>query len=309
MAEFQTIKLADIIVPDRLRIIEEDHALAISASIVEHGLINPITVRRTPPATKPFKPFTLIAGAHRMRAVELADDDQIEAMIVDADKDEAQLVEITENLFRNELSALDRAMFVMSYREVWERKYGKIEAHRRNGANLAQLIADEAEAGFAIHVADRLGLSKRAVYRAQNLAQKLSPDLRRTLRGTPDADNQSLLLKLAKLPADRQKLVSLAYQSERDMAKALDLTNPDAKAQVTKSAQDRLFETLLSTWGRADAKTRQRFLEYVAANASKPRERMPKLSELVAEIDAKTPPGGGRASGPQANHHLRNDRE
>lgn len=71
MAEFKSIALTDIIVPERLRLVEEDHALAIQASIVEHGLINPITVRRTPPATKPFKPYTIVAGAHRLRAVEL----------------------------------------------------------------------------------------------------------------------------------------------------------------------------------------------------------------------------------------------
>jgi ParB family chromosome partitioning protein len=136
MAEFRMIPLADIIVPERLRAVEEDHALAIQASIVEHGQINPITVRRTPPATKPFKTFTLIAGAHRMRAMELLDLWEIEAVILDADRDEAQLLEISENLFRNELSALDRAVFVITYRDAWERKHGKI---RRGGDQTLKL--------------------------------------------------------------------------------------------------------------------------------------------------------------------------
>ncbi|MGQ4812513.1 ParB N-terminal domain-containing protein [Agrobacterium vitis] len=47
MAEFKTIPIDQIVVPERLRAVEEDHALAIAQSIVEHGLLNPITVRNT----------------------------------------------------------------------------------------------------------------------------------------------------------------------------------------------------------------------------------------------------------------------
>lgn len=210
MPEFKTLPLDKILVPERLRVVEDDHALAIQASIVEHGLINPITVRATPRAARPY---TLVAGAHRLRAYELADDDwsrEIEALVIEGDKDEAALVEITENLFRNELSALDRAMFVMSYREIWERKYGKIDpkgGRPRNSVNLTEILAQEASAGFSSHVAERLGLSVSAIERAQRIALKLSPDIRRELRGTPDADNQSLLLKLAKMPPELRTAV------------------------------------------------------------------------------------------------------
>jgi len=279
MAEFLTIALADIIVPERLRIVEEDHALAISASIVEHGLLNPITVRRTPPATKPFRPFTLIAGAHRLRAIALLDEQQIEATIVDADKAEGQLIEITENLFRNELSALDRAMFVMSYREIWEAKYGKVRPGNR--ANIAQLMEDEAAAGFSKHIADRLGLSRRSIVYAQQIAKSLAPDLRRTLRGTPVADNQSQLLKLAAMEPARQKKIALAYSEKHNLGKALALTDDNAKAKEDHSAQDGFYDRLTATWERADEKTKARFLEHIGASIEKPREKLPSVSEIV----------------------------
>jgi ParB family chromosome partitioning protein len=280
MAEFKSVAIADIIVPERLRIVEEDHALAISASIVEHGLINPITVRRTPPATKPFKLFTLVAGAHRLRAIELLDGNEIEAMIVEGDKAEGQLIEITENLFRNELSALDRAMFVMSYREIWEAKYGRVRRGNKS-ANLAQLIEGEARRGFSVHVADRLGLSKRAIYRAQEIAQKLSPELRNTLRGTPDADNQSQLLKLAAMEPARQKKIALAYSQNHDLGKALSLTDDNAKAKEDHSAQDSFFDRLAATWERADDKTKMRFIEHIGAFIRKPREKLSSVSEIL----------------------------
>ncbi|WP_273722012.1 chromosome partitioning protein, partial [Bartonella sp. ML71XJBT] len=44
-----------------------------------------------------------------------------------ADKDNAALLEVAENLFRNELSVIDRALFVQTYRELWEKKYGEIK--------------------------------------------------------------------------------------------------------------------------------------------------------------------------------------
>lgn len=304
MAEFQTIVLTDIIVPERLRAVEEDHALAIQASIVEHGQINPITVRRTPPATKPFKPYTLIAGAHRMRAIELLGLWEIEAVVLDADREEAQLLEISENLFRNELSALDRAMFVLTYREVWERKHGKI---RRGGDQTAKLaespldqIANEAEQGFSVHVAEKLGVSKRAVERWQTLGQKLDPALRQKLRGTAEADNQSLLLKLARMEPARQRKVATAIEQGQAIPTAIELTDTAAKAKATKSEQEELFDRLVATWARADEQTKARFRAHIRP----PRETLPTLSELLAEGEA----AGGRASRPGASHDLRRDR-
>lgn len=299
MAEYTTIALVDIIVPERLRVVEEDHALAIQTSIVEHGLINPVTVRRTPPATKPFRPYTLIAGAHRMRAIELLDEREIEAVILDADKDEAQLLEISENLFRNELSALDRAMFVMTYREVWERKNGAIRRGGDQSANIAPrsdpitLIEQEAAAGFSLHVAERLGVSRRTVMYAQEIAQKLAPTLRQKLRGTPAADNQSLLLKLAKLEPARQQKVALAVDQGHDIPTALGLTDVAARPKAQKSEQEEIFERLVATWDRAEKDTRKRFLEHAGKAAAQraSRETLPSVSELLADGGV----GGGAA--------------
>ena len=115
MSISKSIPLADILVPERLRTVDEDHALAIQASIVEHGLLNPVTVRQTPNGKHGY---TLVAGAHRYRAIELLDEKEIDAIVVKADADEAVLIEIEENLFRNDLSVMDRAVFVQTYRDV-----------------------------------------------------------------------------------------------------------------------------------------------------------------------------------------------
>ncbi|TBZ98270.1 chromosome partitioning protein ParB [Rhizobium leguminosarum bv. viciae] len=263
MAEFKRILISDIVIPDRLRAVEDEHALAIAQSIVEHGLINPITVRATPNA-KGGK-YTLVAGAHRLRAIQINDDVEVDAMIVEGDKAEAQLVEITENLFRNDLSVMDRAIFVQTYRDVWEKAHGKIGAGRPgNRANLAQLFADESEAGsFSKHVADRMGLSKRAVEYLNKIAQNLHPDVRSAVRGTPIADNQSALLKIAKMEPIKQRQTAVAFRTEPDLKKAFALVDPAPQLSRKQVEQATLLSRLVTAWEDASEETRNQFLEHI----------------------------------------------
>ncbi|WP_375673834.1 ParB/RepB/Spo0J family partition protein, partial [Bartonella sp. TS82HLJMH] len=125
MAQFQKLALDVIVVPKRIRPVDDEHAKALAQSMAREGLMNPITVRHTPNAKEGN--YTLIAGAHRLRAAELLGYSDIDAVVVQADKDNAALLEVAENLFRNELSVIDRALFVQTYRELWEKKYGEIQ--------------------------------------------------------------------------------------------------------------------------------------------------------------------------------------
>ncbi|CDZ61475.1 ParB domain protein nuclease [Neorhizobium galegae bv. orientalis] len=262
MAEFKRILISDIVIPERLRAVEEEHALAIAQSIVEHGLINPVTVRLTPSA-KGGK-YTLVAGAHRIRAEEINEEIEIDAMIVTGDKAEAQLIEITENLFRNELSVIDRAVFVQSYREIWEQKHGKIEAGRPgNRINLIQLFEDESGAGFSKHVADRMGVSVPAIKRLNQIAQNLHPDVRAAVRGTPVADNQSALLKIAKMEPLKQRQAALAFRAEPDLKKALALVDPPPQLSKAQVEQATLLSRLVTAWEDASEETRSQFLDHI----------------------------------------------
>lgn len=262
MAEFKRILISDIVIPERLRAVEEEHALAIAQSIVEHGLINPITVRSTP-AAKGGK-YSLVAGAHRIRAEQINDQAEIDAMIVEGDKAEAQLIEITENLFRNELSVIDRAVFVQSYREIWELKHGKIEAGRPgNRINLIQLFEDESASGFSQHVADRMGLSVPAVKRLNQIAKNLHPEVRAAVRGTAIADNQSALLKIAKMEPLKQRQTALAFRAEPDLKKALALVDPAPQLSKKQIEQATLLSRLVTAWEDASEETRNQFLDHI----------------------------------------------
>lgn len=270
MAEFKTLKLTDILIPERLRAVEEEQAIAIAKSMVEHGQITPIAVRATPAASAPY---TLVAGAHRIRSAAINAWDEIDAIVVKADKAEALLLEISENLFRNELSVIDRAIFVQTYREVWEQKHGTIgrggdqKSNRQVGGLIGQsvvdLIAEEAEKGFARDVADRLGISKRATERLDQIARNLHPSLRQRLRGTAAADNQSLLLKLARQEPGLQKKMTTALDRGSDVKSALSILSEPA---VAPDRQTAVRGALVNKWSEADAASRAYFLDHIAGD-------------------------------------------
>ncbi|TRA97009.1 MULTISPECIES: ParB N-terminal domain-containing protein [Agrobacterium] len=265
MASFKSISLKSIHVGERARPVDEDHALAIAASMAERGLINPITVRSTPNAKKGETPYTLVAGGHRLRGAELNNWSEIDAIIVSADAAEAQLMEISENLFRNELSALDRGLFVVKFREIYEEKNGKIERGRYADEKCHDdtfIFAPGKE--LAERVQERLGIGRRTYFRATEIGLKLHSTLRQALRGTDAEDDQSQLLKLAKLPKDEQVKIAAALKEEPDLKRALAFTKPPALvATPTPVSQSSLLTKLTATWDNASEETRAAFLEYI----------------------------------------------
>lgn len=253
MVEIKSLPLNDINLGERLREIEEDHAQAIAASISEVGLLSPITVRATP-ASKGGK-FTLVTGAHRFRAHQILDAEHIDVILVKADSAEAQVLEITENLFRNELSVIDRAVFVQKLRELWEDRNGAIKSGRpeNNGVNFTLLSAG----GFSSHVADRLGISKESAKLIDRLARHLHPELKSALRGTPVADNQSALLKLAKLEPAMQRRAAIGWRETGDIKQVFRLLQNKAAPEL--SADEQTFSKLADLWARANDEIKRRF--------------------------------------------------
>ena len=217
MTKLAAITIADVNIGERLRPVDTEQAKALAFTIGRHGLINPITVRSTP-AAKAGK-FTLVAGAHRLEACRLLGWEQIEAIVVKANSDEAEVLEIAENFFRNDLSAIDRAAFGERFRELWEKNVGPINSRKRRevGANLAPIFQGQ----FKDAVAKRLGVSPSAAKRLHRIATGIHPELRSILRGEPYADKESFLLKLAKLPADDQLRIAASLKEKPDLKLAL----------------------------------------------------------------------------------------
>ena len=83
---------------------DDEMLLDLSESIQQHGLMQPITVRKMPQDT-----YQLIAGERRMRASKLANIEYISAIVIDADDEKVAILALLENLQRADLNYLEEA--------------------------------------------------------------------------------------------------------------------------------------------------------------------------------------------------------
>lgn len=276
MAELIRLKLKDLYRGDRLRPVDMGIAAAIGASFEERGQISPITVRRTPAKGKGATPYTLIVGGHRCAGADIIGWEELDALVVEADGPEAQMMEIAENLFRNELNALDRAIFVIKYRELWEDQHGKIERggdQKSKDTECPLIFARGRE--LSQHVRERLGFGETTYKKVTRIGQNLHPTLRAAVRGTEAETDQSKLLKLAKLSADDQLRVAASLKEKPDLKLALSWLKPE-KPKADPQAE--LLKKLLAAWENASEETRQEFLVQIGAEADGT------LGEMMADI-------------------------
>ncbi|MEN5297855.1 ParB/RepB/Spo0J family partition protein [Brucella sp. TWI559] len=267
MATFKTIPLRDIFIGERARPVDEEHALAIAASMAERGLINPITVRSTPAANGGNTPYTLVAGGHRHRAAELNQWEEIDVIVVSADASEAQLMEISENLYRNELTALDRAIFVMKFREVYEEKFGKINPKggrpKKQDHDGPVIFAHGRQ--LSERVQERLGFASTTYKRVTAIGQKLHPALRQAVRGTDVENDQKALLKLAAMPETQQAGIAAALKHEPDLKKVLEMDKP---AKPQPDPETLALDALKRGWDKASEDVRALFLQHIGLGAA-----------------------------------------
>ena len=96
----------DIIAPNPnqpRRYFEQSAMEELKNSILEYGVIQPITVRRVQGE------YELVAGERRFRAAQMAGLTEIPAIVVDADSDKSAILALLENLQREDLSFFEIA--------------------------------------------------------------------------------------------------------------------------------------------------------------------------------------------------------
>lgn len=255
--EITAISLDQIDAADRLRPVDPAHVEAIAASIALINLMQPIVVR--PDGNR----YRLVAGAHRLAAVQKLGHSDIDAIIENLTVDEARLVEIDENLMRRELSALDRAIFLAERKEVYDALNPETVRPGRKAKETAKTFRQFGQT-FSKHTAGRLGLNKRTIEIALALVKNLAPEARDALRLSDVADNQSELIKLAALDPAQQ--VSIA----REIAEGRAAKPKQARLAlgidvlVEQDPQEKLFAQFLALFARMEAPTRKRVADHIA---------------------------------------------
>lgn len=156
-----------LIVPDvhRRRPINETVVKELAESIKREGLLHPITVRLD------GNRLRLVAGAHRLEAVAMILGlDTISAIICDLSDDEAEVVELEENLVRNDLTKAQRDENICRLAELL--KLGQnVPVSDKGGRG---------RIGISAVLSQRLGLQKKTVQRALRGGKQYVP------RNTPE---------------------------------------------------------------------------------------------------------------------------
>ena len=223
--------------PEQPRLAFNEETLQeLSASIREHGVLQPILVR-------PLEGnrFQLIAGERRWRASKLAGVDSIPALIEDIDDDTALEISIIENLQREDISPLDEAAMYdrmvrdhgYSIRKLAD-KLGKDKGYLENRLRLAD-APDE--------IRQLVSLRKDTLSHAYELMKVDDPKKRKRLADQVAAGQLTLIKLREKIEGRRARARDLnteaafvpeaAPEIDRNGSAEAEWTAPQADIELT----------------------------------------------------------------------------
>ncbi len=229
----------DLIIPNRFqpRLNFDEKALKeLASSIKEHGIIQPIVVRRL------GDKYEIIAGERRYKAATLAGLSEVPVIISNLDDKQSSLVAVAENVQRKNLSSIEEAM---AYKKILQKE---------------KITQDE--------LAQRLGISQSAVanklrllnlsIKVQNalLSEKISERHARSLLQIEDMVKQDEILD--KVIKDRmtvkaldEYIKSIIESSNEDNSGATELVQTEKNVlensfQINASLEEDKTENLLN---------------------------------------------------------------
>ncbi|GAF23296.1 MULTISPECIES: ParB/RepB/Spo0J family partition protein [Shouchella] len=233
----------------------EESLKELSDSIKEHGILQPITVRKS------IKDYEIVMGERRVRAAKQAGLDQIPVIIQDLDEKKMMEIALIENLQREDLNPIEEAIAyekLMSYsnstQEQLAKRLGKSRPHIANHMRLLQLpkvVQEFISVGKLSmgHGRALLGLQnkeklsqvlenvlqeKLSVREVEKLVQeinehvpretrevkvKLSPFLKNHQERLRDSLGTSVMIK----PGKKKGKIEIDYFSEDDLERILDI--------------------------------------------------------------------------------------
>lgn len=292
------LHIDEILVPsERLRPVNEEAAQSIALLIKEQGQLSPVAVYRSNAAARPY---TLIYGARRLRAMQILGQEKIEVVL--RNKDDARMLEITDNLNVAGLSQLESAEFLSAFRKCWEEKNGKIA---RGGNRKSNNLKDHLILpNYFNDIKNIFGFSTPVAVKLQRIADHLHPELKQIFTGTAIANEQGVLLQLAKKPPLEQRQIAIGYRSTGDLKKTLKIVYPD-KGRMDE--QDRNLTNFMDAWRRMNEATKQKALECTGlVRAPMPRDSLLSLVDQEAsnELPLAYQDIAGRYAMPQTEREF-----
>lgn len=193
---------------------------ALSGSLAELGLIQPITVRKAPVYDGGIyvDGYRVVAGNHRVAAARALGWEMIEAFVLAGeDRVDEEMREIDENLIRAELTAAQRAHAIKRRKALWEQRHPASENSGRTPPTIAERGAGRPKE-FAADTAERTGQSKRSINEHVSRAAALGDDLE-AITGTSLDKGVELDALKGMAPEERKPLIERAKAGEQVSAR------------------------------------------------------------------------------------------
>ena len=199
---------------------DEEELAALSESIAEHGIIQPLTVRELDSGY-----YQIIAGERRWRAARMAGLSEVPAIVMEADDRKVKELALIENLQRQDLNPVEEALGYQSlmadYGLTQEEAAARVGKSRPSVANALRLLnlpdplleklrAGELTAGHA-----RAVLSLKTEKKQIEAAQKI------IALGLSVRQAELLCKNMAKEPVKKEPPVTLAVDYVAECEKTL----------------------------------------------------------------------------------------
>ena len=294
-----TIPIANIAIHTRLRKLQPESVLSLSASIQEIGLLQPITVAPMPGGTDQTGPqYTLIAGLHRLEAYKMLGKTEIPATIITATMAEQRLMEIDENLERAELTYLERAEHLSERKRLYEEIHPETKdgacGGGKNGVGTRSKTGSVKNTNpvpsFVNATAQKLNCSESTVQKAVYRATHITPETKEIIRDMPAIANSTIELDaLASMTAAEQmKAVNAVKTGQAKNVRASTASGQKAQPNTVMTTKPDPVEQLLS--GKIDwegkAKHAEDLVRIQEGHILTYKREITKLRGKIKELDA-----------------------
>lgn len=198
----------------RIRPLNEAQVGTLMASIAESGLLNPITVRPRPIVVggRARDGYTLIAGLHRLEAMNRLGRETIMVSLSDLSGSDAIIAECDENLCGPNLTAAERALFTRRRKEAYEALHPETR-HGENQHSRSGQLGHSTSVRFTADTAEKTGQSERAVRRDARRGTAIPAPMLEAITGTP-LDRGAVLDRLAGSDQPEAELATIAQEKE-----------------------------------------------------------------------------------------------
>ena len=192
--ELLEVDVASVKVSNRLRATSDDKVAELAESIEQIGLLHPITV------SKSSDGYLLLSGHHRLQAFRLLGRRSIPATLHASDELLQKMIEVSENLIRSDLNAIQTAEHIILREELLTQLGRRVAGGENKWTRGKNSLTTE-------DLARSMGMKSRAYQYKKSIAN-LHPEVKDILNETEFATNMMDMVTLSKESDDVQLMVA-----------------------------------------------------------------------------------------------------